>query len=145
MTMSLFKIGTIRGNGKSIQVGQATHSDLKRYSIRLSLALPPNCRPRTAVDSIEPSPNRRMKIARSTIAGALLTMTLSVAQAEWRFDAETGGLYNSNLSNSDRSADEKDDWAWKTSLRIGNGLQLSRDLRLSLAADLHGHLWDRFD
>jgi hypothetical protein len=86
-----------------------------------------------------------MKIARSTIAGALLTMTLSVAQAEWRFDAETGGLYNSNLSNSDRSADEKDDWAWKTGVRIGNGLQLSRDLRLNLAADLRGQLWERFD
>ena len=86
-----------------------------------------------------------MKIAKSTIAGTLLTMTLSVAQAEWRFDAETGGLYNSNLSNSDRSADEKYDLAWKTDLRIGNGFQLSRDLRLNLAADLHGQLWDRFD
>jgi hypothetical protein len=115
------------------------------YSIRLSLALAPHSRPRTAVDSVEPSPNRRMKIARSTIAGALLTMTLSVAQAEWRFDAETAGLYNSNLSNSDRSADEKDDWAWKTDVRIGNGLQLSRNLRLNLAADLRGQLWDRFD
>jgi hypothetical protein len=115
------------------------------YSIRLSLALAPHSRPRTAVDSVELSPNRRMKIARSTIAGALLTMTLSVAQAEWRFDAETAGLYNSNLSNSDRSADEKDDWAWKTDVRIGNGLQLSRNLRLNLAADLRGQLWDRFD
>jgi hypothetical protein len=86
-----------------------------------------------------------MKIARSTILGLLLAISLNFARAEWLFDAETGGLYESNLSNSDRSADEKYDWAWKTDLRIGNGLQLSRDLRLNLAADLRGQLWDRFN
>jgi hypothetical protein len=42
--LSLFKIGTIQGNGESIEMGQATDSDLNRYSIRLSLALPPNSR-----------------------------------------------------------------------------------------------------
>ncbi|MBA3831530.1 MAG: hypothetical protein H0X34_06495 [Chthoniobacterales bacterium] len=29
--------------------------------------------------------------------------------------------------------------------RIGNNFQLSRNLRVSLAADVRGQLWDRFD
>lgn len=85
-----------------------------------------------------------MKHATSIIIATLLTMSLSPAQAEWRLDAETGPLYNSNLSNSDRASDEKDDWAWKANVRLGNGLQLTRDLRLNLAADLRGEVWDRF-
>ena len=86
-----------------------------------------------------------MKIARSTIPGVLLAMSLSFAQAEWRFDAETGGFYDSNLSNSDRASDEEYDLAWKTDLRIGNGFQLSRDLRLNVAGDLHSAVWDHYD
>ena len=86
-----------------------------------------------------------MKTARSTVLSVLLAMTLNFARAEWRFDAETGGFYDSNLSNSDRASDEKDDWAWKTDVRVGNGFQLSRDLRLNLAADLRGQLWDQYD
>ena len=91
-----------------------------------------------------PEPNRRMKAAKSTILTVLLATTLNLARAEWRFDAETGFVYDSNLSNSDRPSDEKDDGAWTTDLRIGNGFQLSRDLRLNLGADLRGHLWDQF-
>jgi len=86
-----------------------------------------------------------MKTARSTVLSLLLAMTLNFARAEWRFDAETGGFYDSNLSNSDRPSDEEHDWAWKTDLRIGDGFQLSRDLRLNLAADLRGRLWDQYD
>ena len=70
---------------------------------------------------------------------------LSFARADWRFDAETGAFYDSNLSNSDRSADEKEDWAWKGNVRFGNGFQLSRDLRLNIAGDVGGEVWDRFD
>jgi hypothetical protein len=86
-----------------------------------------------------------MKTARSTVLTVLFAMTLNFARAEWRFDAETGCFYDSNLSNSDRPSDVKDDWAWTTDLRIGNGFQLSRDLRLNLAADLRGQLWDQYD
>jgi hypothetical protein len=86
-----------------------------------------------------------MKIARSTIPGVLLAMTLSFAQAEWRLDTDTGCFYDSNLSNSDRASDEEYDLAWKTDLRIGNGVQLSRDLRLNVAADLHSAVWGHYD
>lgn len=65
------------------------------------------------------------------------------AQANWRFDAETGAFYDSNLSNSDRAADVKDDWAWVTDLRAGNDWQLARDLRLSVTGNLGGEVWDR--
>jgi opacity protein-like surface antigen len=71
-------------------------------------------------------------------------MAFSLARAEWRFDADTGFVYESNLSNSDRDAEEKDDWAWKSDLRVANAFQLSRDLRLNVGADLRGELWDRF-
>jgi hypothetical protein len=71
-------------------------------------------------------------------------MTLSHAHAEWRFDAETGAIYNSNLSNAERASDVRDDWAWKTDVRVGDGFQLTRDLRLNIAANLRGELWDRF-
>lgn len=70
---------------------------------------------------------------------------LSCARADLRFDAETGAFYNSNLSNSDRASDEKDDWAWKTDVRASEGFQLARDLRLNLGADLHGEVWNQYD
>jgi len=92
-----------------------------------------------------PEPNRRIKTVRLIVLSVLLAMTLNFARAEWRVDADTGGFYDSNLSNSDRRSDEKDDWAWKTDVRLADGFQLSRDLRLNLAADLRGELWDRFD
>ena len=74
----------------------------------------------------------------------LLILLSSFARAEWRFAGETGVVYNSNLSNSDRSADVRDDWAWRSDISAGNGLQLTRDVRLNLGADLRGELWDRF-
>ncbi len=74
----------------------------------------------------------------------LLAVALNCARAELGLDAETGAFYDSNLSNSDRSADEEADWAWKTDVRIGDGFQLSRNLRLNLAADLQGQLWDTY-
>jgi hypothetical protein len=113
-----------------------------RSSTRLSSALARNSR---ALDGDFSEPIRRMKTARSALLSVVLAMTLNFARAEWRFDAETSGFYDSNLSNSDRPADEKDDWAWKTDLRGGGGFQLSRDLRLNLAGDLRSQLWDQFD
>ena len=82
---------------------------------------------------------------RLIVLSVLLAITLNFARAEWRIDGETGGFYDSNLSNSDRASDEKDDWAWKTDVRLADGFQLSRDIRLNLAADLHGAVWDHYD
>jgi hypothetical protein len=82
--------------------------------------------------------------ARMTLGIATLCFVSSFARAEWRIDAQTGVVYNSNLSNSDRSSDVRDDWAWRSDVRAGNAFQLTRDVRLNLAADLRGELWDRF-
>ena len=79
-----------------------------------------------------------------TLSIVLLILFSSFARAEWRFEGETGVVYNSNLSNSDRSADIRDDWAWRSDISASNGLQLTRDLRLNLGADVRGELWDRF-
>jgi len=81
---------------------------------------------------------------RNTPSIVLLILLSSFARAEWRFEGETGVVYDSNLSNSDRSADVRDDWAWRSDITAANGLQLTRDLRLNLGADLRGELWDRF-
>src|SRR6267142_1998423 len=82
---------------------------------------------------------------RMTLTILLLILFSSFARAEWRIEAETGVVYNSNLSNSDRSADVRDDWAWRGDISAANGLQLTRDLRLNFGADLRGEVWDRFD
>ena len=72
-------------------------------------------------------------------------MSLNCARADWRFDGETGVFYDSNLSNSDRASDEKEDLAWESNVRAGDGFQLSRDFRLNLSADFHSAVWDRYD
>ena len=72
-------------------------------------------------------------------------LVASTVHAEWVFEAETGFVYDSNLSNSDRSADVRDDWAWRSDVSVNNGLQLTRDLRLNLGADVRSDVWDRFD
>src|SRR5207244_5856737 len=82
---------------------------------------------------------------RTTLSMVLLILSSSFARAEWRIEAETGVVYNSNLSNSDRSADVRDDWAWRSDISAANGLQLTRDLRLSLGADMRGDVWDGVD
>ncbi len=75
----------------------------------------------------------------------LLAIVASAARADWRVDAETGALYDSNLSNSERASDEKNDWAWQSNLRVGNAFQPTRDLRLNLGADLREQVWARFN
>src|SRR6476659_4556267 len=81
---------------------------------------------------------------RITLSMVLLILLSCFARAEWRFEGQTGVVYNSNLSNSDRSADIRDDWAWRSDISAANSLQLTRDLRMNLGADLRGELWDRF-
>ena len=86
-----------------------------------------------------------MKTAKSAfLGGLLLALSLSGARGDWRLGAETGAFYESNQSNSDRASDVQDDWAWRSNLRVSNGLQLSRDLRLNLGGDLRGQVWGRF-
>src|SRR5436190_2683834 len=81
---------------------------------------------------------------RMTLSMVLMILLSSFARAEWRFAGETGVVYNSNRSNSDRSADVRDDWAWRSDISAVNSLQLTRHLRLNLGADLRGELCDRF-
>ena len=85
-----------------------------------------------------------VKVVRTIGLAVLLAIALSAARADWRVDAETGAFYDSNLSNSDRASDVKDDWAWQSNLRVGNAFQLARDLRLSIAGDLRAQVWTRF-
>jgi len=86
-----------------------------------------------------------MNRPKSAFLALLFVIASPCAQADWRLEAETGALYQSNLSNSDRASDVRDDWAWTTAARVSNGFQLGRDLRLSLGADLQSDVWARYD
>lgn len=66
------------------------------------------------------------------------------ARGDWRIEGETGVVYQSNLSNSDREADVKDDWAWTADARVANGLQLGRDWRVTVAVDGRAFVWGEF-
>lgn len=79
--------------------------------------------------------------ARKVALILLLTMSVMAARADWRVEAETGLLYDSNLSNSDRATDERDDVAWQSRARLGNGLQLTRDLRFNFSGDVSEQVW----
>ena len=88
--------------------------------------------------------SRYVNAVRATGLALLLASLLSTARADWRIDAESSFLYDNNLSNSDRATDKEDDFAWQSDLEIGDAFQLTRDLRLNLAADLRGEVWARF-
>ena len=81
---------------------------------------------------------------RIALSAAFLALLSNIVRAEWRLEANTGFVYDSNLSNSDRAADVRDDWAWRNDVTAGGGWQLTRDLRLNLGADVRGDVWDRF-
>ncbi len=86
-----------------------------------------------------------MKIASLAVSIAVLALSATRARADWNLSAETGALYNSNLANADRAADEEPDWAWKSEVAATNGFQLTRDLRLSVSGDVRSEVWDQFD
>ena len=86
-----------------------------------------------------------VKAVGTTGLAVVLAMVASAARADWRVDAETGTFYDSNLSNSDRASDAKNDWAWQSNLLVGNAFQLARDLRLNLGVDLREQIWARYD
>ncbi len=65
----------------------------------------------------------------------------SSARQDWIFDIRSGVLYNSNVSNSDRSADVRQDEAWRSVLSAGQGFQLNDDLRLSIFAEMDSEVW----
>src|SRR5262245_50919217 len=68
-----------------------------------------------------------MRLLTPIALSMMCAMTVSHALAEWHVDAETGAFYDSNLSNSDRASDMRDDWAWKSIVRANDGFQLTRD------------------
>jgi hypothetical protein len=86
-----------------------------------------------------------MKTRFTVLLLLLLLMSLPLARAELRIDGDTGFVYDSNLSNSDRSSDKVQDWAWRTNLNVAEGLQLTRDFRANFSADLRGQSWDHYE
>src|ERR1700760_1563265 len=89
----------------------------------------------------------RTRHSRRILIGSLLTVvwfSANAAAADWRFEADSGVVYDNNLSNSDRRSDMQDDWSWQSNVRASNGIQLTRDLRLNFGAEIAGQVWRQF-
>ncbi|MGZ5003318.1 MAG: hypothetical protein ACXWBM_09005 [Chthoniobacterales bacterium] len=67
------------------------------------------------------------------------------ARENWIFDIRSGVLYDSNVSNSDRSADVEHDFAWHGVVDAGQGFQLNDNLRLSVFGEMDGEVWATYD
>jgi hypothetical protein len=74
----------------------------------------------------------------------LLVQTVAV-RGDWIFDIRSGGLYDSNVSRSDRSEDVLDDAAWRSTIAAGQGFQLTDDLRLGVSGEVESHVWGTYD
>ena len=53
--------------------------------------------------------------------------------------------YNDNLSNSEREADEKDDFSSPGTIAFGRFGELTDDLRLTVTADIDARAFARFE
>jgi len=65
-------------------------------------------------------------------------------RADWIREFKAEGLYNSNVSRSNRPADRLDDFAFGASARVGKFTQLTDDLRLTFTIDLDSQLFAEF-
>ncbi|MDQ3120081.1 MAG: hypothetical protein M3Q89_11030 [Verrucomicrobiota bacterium] len=92
------------------------------------------------------------RVAGSVSAGKFLLLLVAVtllptlpARGNWVFDLRSGGLYDSNVSRSNRSEDVLDDAAWRTVITAGQGIQLTDDVRLGVFAEVESHVWATYD
>lgn len=75
----------------------------------------------------------------------LLFLGVNGAQGDWIRDFRGDVSYNDNLSNSNRSADERDDFFFTGRVALGWFGGLTDDLRLTAMADLDGRAFARYD
>jgi len=68
----------------------------------------------------------------------------SPATAEWLFDVDAGGFYDSNLSNAQNQADIRDDFAAAVAGSIANFYALTGNDGLTLSIDAAGEAYHRF-
>ncbi|HEY3662739.1 MAG TPA: hypothetical protein VGL24_06260 [Chthoniobacterales bacterium] len=75
----------------------------------------------------------------------LLLLGASPAQGDWIRDLRGDVSYEDNLSNSNRAADERDDFSFAGHASFGRFGELTDDLRLTVTADLDARAFARYD
>jgi hypothetical protein len=90
---------------------------------------------------------RSRELHRLMLAAALLFAAASGANADWIREFRAEGLYNSNVSRSNRKEDRLDDFAFGASVRVGKFTHLdSTDkLRLTFTLDLDSQAYAEYD
>jgi hypothetical protein len=78
---------------------------------------------------------RTDRLLQRLLVVACVWATTSGGFADWIADFEADAVYDSNLSNSDRSVDRVDDFSIGGSAHVGRFVHLARDLRLSGTLD----------
>ena len=83
---------------------------------------------------------------RSTGAAFLLLLPgAGRAHGDWIRDFRGEVSYNDNLSNSNRAADERDDFSFAGHVGFGRFGELTDDLRLTVAANIDARAFARYD
>jgi hypothetical protein len=72
---------------------------------------------------------------------ALCFCLATAAHADWIRDFSIRGIYNDNVSNSNRDADKLDDFAFDTSIRLGKFAELSSALKFAFTLDFDSRQW----
>ena len=78
------------------------------------------------------------------LVGSILLLAPSFARADWIRDFRADVGYNDNLSNSNREADERDDFFFTGHASFGRFGELTDDLRLTMTADLDAQAFARY-
>ena len=75
----------------------------------------------------------------------LLLLTGGRTRGDWIRDFRGEVTYNDNLSNSERAADEKDDFSFAGHVAFGRFGELTNNLRLTVTADIDARAFARFE
>ena len=78
------------------------------------------------------------------LAAAFLCAVNVAAHAEWFVDADAGAIFDSNLTGAASGPDIRSDWAAALDASIGHFFALSGDDGLTLAVNVRGEVYNRF-
>ena len=98
-------------------------------------------------DRVKDAVVRRLRVSfwNACAAFALLVPGASRSHGDWIRDFSGETLYDDNLSNSNRSADQRDDFALEGHVRFGRFEELADALRLTVTADLDAQSFLRYE
>lgn len=90
---------------------------------------------------------RRQRFSRWKACAVLLLLLTgsSRVQGDWIRDFRGEFSYNDNLSNSNRSADQRDDFSWSGQAHFGRFDELIDGLRLTMTADLDAEAFGNYE